>query len=153
MDKINLRKAVSVVVFKNDQFLMVSGKDWPPGAWCFPQGGVKENETHLQAVKRELEEELGTNKFLVLSKSQTEHSYLFPEKIKQKKGYDGQFQTIWFVEFLGDFNEIKPNSEELMQQSWFNENEIIPSMMYPEQKETFEKVLKELNELKQKNIF
>ena len=36
---IRLRQAVSVVVFKGDEFLMVSGKDWPDGAWCFPQGG------------------------------------------------------------------------------------------------------------------
>jgi len=146
-----LRQAVSVVVFKDKEFLMVAGKDWPEGAWCFPQGGVESNESHLAAAQRELLEELGTNKFLILTKSKTDHSYFFPEAIKKKKGYDGQYQTIWFAQFIGDKTEIKP-ALELRKHSWFTRDTVIPNMMYPEQKETFEKVLAELDELRTQRI-
>lgn len=149
---INLRKGVSAVVFKDNKFLMVAGKAWPEGAWCFPQGGVNEEETHLQAIRRELQEEFGNDKFNIISKSKIDHSYEFPEHIKQKKGFDGQYQTIWFVEFLGDPKELKLNTEELSNLSWFEEHEIIPSMMFPEQKETFQKVLEELKTLRESKI-
>lgn len=148
----NLRQAISAVVFKDDKFFMVSGKDWPKGAWCFPQGGVNEKETHIDAVKRELKEELGTERFEILSKSSIDHKYFFPEEIKKKKGFDGQYQTIWFVRLLCEFNELNPDMNELMQHSWFEEHEIIKNMMYPEQKETFSKVLEELRLLIQTKI-
>lgn len=150
---IRLRQAISVVVFKEDKFLMVSGKDWPEGSWCFPQGGINPKETHIKAVKRELQEELGTDKFQILGKSQIEHMYLFPEKIREKKGCEGQYQTIWFAEFIGEFKEIIPNKEELMNQSWFNGNEIIKNMAFPEQIETFKKVLEEFDKLRKNKIF
>ena len=150
---IRLRQAVSVVVFKGDEFLMVSGKDWPDGAWCFPQGGILKGETHFSAVLRELSEELGTDKFRVLGKSRVEHKYLFPEELVGTKGCEGQYQTIWFAEFLGEFGEIKPNKEELMNQSWFKEGDVIKSMMYEEQKETFKKVLEELDYFRKNKIF
>jgi len=150
---IKLRQAVSAVVFKNNKFLMVAGKDWPEGAWCFPQGGINFGETHIKAVKRELQEELGTDKFEILGKSQKEHMYLFPDKIREKKKCGGQYQTIWFVEFIGEIEGINPNKEELMNHAWFEKQEVIPSMMYPEQKETFEEVLKEFIRLKENKIF
>lgn len=151
---IRLRQAISVVVFKGNKFLMVSGKDWPEGAWCFPQGGLATGETHVKAVLRELKEELGTDKFQILGKSQIEHMYLFPtEKIRIKKGCEGQYQTIWFVEFIGEFNEITPDKEELMNQAWFERQDILSSMMYPEQVETFKKVLEEFDKLKESRIF
>ena len=144
---IKLRQAVSAVIFKQDKFLMMSGKDWPEGSWAFPQGGIESGETHIEAVERELREELGTNNFKILSKSKIEHMYLFPAKIKEKKGCEGQYQTIWFVEFRGNPEEIIPN-EELVQISWFKRDEILTNMKFPEQIETFTEVLNELDKLR-----
>lgn len=150
---IKLRQAVSAIVFKDNKFLMVSGKDWPKGSWCFPQGGIKAKETHIRAVERELKEELGTDKFKILGKSAIDHMYLFPDKIRKKKGCGGQYQTIWFVELLGDTSEIKKSGDELMNLGWFNDENIIPSMMYPEQKEVFSRILEEFKQLRKDKIF
>jgi len=149
---IRLRQAVSAVLFRNGKFLMVAGADWPEGAWCFPQGGLDIDEKHFDAVQRELKEELGTDKFRVLMKSKTEHMYLFPQKIQEKKKCEGQYQTIWFAEFLGEFDEISMNAQELSRYSWFDKEDVVKSMMYPEQKEVFEKVLDELSKLQKEGI-
>lgn len=150
---IKLRQAISAVVFKEDKFLMVAGKDWPEGAWCFPQGGINLGETHFETVVRELKEELGTDNFRILSKSKIDHMYLFPDKIREKKGCEGQFQTIWFVEFLGEFNDIVMDSEELSKYAWFEKDKIIENMMYKEQKEVFERILNEWSKLREDKIF
>ena len=151
--KIRLRQAVSAVIFRGDKFFMVTGKDWPEGSWCFPQGGILAGETHFHAVEREVMEELGTDKFKILGKSAIDHMYLFPKNIAEKKGCEGQYQTIWFVDFFGDESEIKPNKEELTQCSWFSEEDVISSMAFPEQKETFTKVLLEFRELRSEKIY
>ena len=148
-----LRRAISAVVFKEDKFLLVAGKDWPENAWCFPQGGLNNEETQFDAVKRELKEEFSSEKFEVLAKSKIEHSYLFPIAIAEKKGFDGQYQTIWFVRFLGNFNEIKSNKEELSKFFWFDKEDVVKNMRYPEQKETFIEVLKEFDKLREERVF
>ena len=150
---IRLRQAVSAVLFKGDKFLMVSGKSWGDKCWCFPQGGILEKETHFGAVKRELKEELGTDKFEVIGKANIDHTYLFPKKIVEKRGCEGQFQTIWFVHFLGKPEDIKFQEEEISNHKWFDQNEIISSMEFPEQKETFSKVLEEFDKLRRDLIF
>lgn len=150
---IRLRQAVSAVLFKKDKFLMVSGKEWEDNSWCFPQGGILEGETHFKAVKRELKEELGTDKFEIIGKTSIEHTYLFPKKIADKKKCEGQFQTIWFVHFYGNPDEITFQEEEIANHKWFNRDEIISNMAFPEQKETFSKVLEEFDKLREDLIF
>lgn len=149
---IKLRQAVSAVVFREDKFLMVVGKDWPEGAWCFPQGGINKDETHLVAITRELKEELGTEKFRVLTKSEIDHMYLFPDKTRRKKEYEGQFQTIWFVEFFGEFDSVTLKTNELLKHQWFDKNAVVENMLYPEQKEVFSRALIELDNLRKNNI-
>ncbi len=149
---IKLRQGVSAVLFKGSKFLMVAGTDWPDGAWCFPQGGINIGETHIKAIKRELIEELGTDRFRILTKSETDHMYLFPSNIRKKKGFHGQFQTIWFVEFLGEFDGISMDKTELSKYGWFDKEDVVKSMMYPEQKEVFERVLVELTKLQSSGI-
>jgi hypothetical protein len=52
-----------------------------------------------------------------------------------------------------NFNTIRELSKEISGHNWFNRDEIIFSMAFPEQKETFEKVLKEFENLRRENIF
>jgi len=77
--------------------LVCERSDWP-GCWQFPQGGVKKNETLLEALHREVEEELGLRPgdYRILS-SQGPYRYLFAGE-RKKGGYDGQEQQY----FLGE---------------------------------------------------
>jgi len=66
--------------------------------WQFPQGGIDKGEEVQEALFRELEEEIGTDKATVLAEYPEWISYDFPEKIAQKmKPYKGQIQRYFLL--------------------------------------------------------
>lgn len=67
------------------------------GAWQFPQGGVDGKETDLQALAREVMEEVGipAEDYKVVD-SREGYYYLYPRYIRVKKKWDGQKQ-IYFL--------------------------------------------------------
>ena len=68
------------------------------GAWQFPQGGIDEGENPKDALFRELEEEIGTNKIDIIAEFPNWVSYEFPKSIAKKmKPYDGQIQKYFLV--------------------------------------------------------
>ena len=66
--------------------------------WQFPQGGIDDGEEVEEALFRELEEEIGTNKAHVLSEYPEWISYDFPPKIAKKMSpYKGQTQRYFLL--------------------------------------------------------
>ncbi|EHP30394.1 hydrolase, MutT/NUDIX family [Sulfurimonas gotlandica GD1] len=66
--------------------------------WQFPQGGIDEGEEVHEALFRELEEEIGTDKVKIIAEYPTWISYDFPPKIaKNMKPYKGQKQKYFLV--------------------------------------------------------
>lgn len=54
-----------IIVNSKGEFLLqkktLDYKGWPGGPWCFFGGAIEKNEKPLEAIKRELKEELGIN--------------------------------------------------------------------------------------------
>ncbi|WP_294966904.1 RNA pyrophosphohydrolase [Sulfurimonas sp.] len=66
--------------------------------WQFPQGGIDEGEEVQEALLRELEEEIGTNKIEIVAEYPEWISYDFPPKIAKKMSpYKGQKQKYFLV--------------------------------------------------------
>ena len=66
--------------------------------WQFPQGGIDEGEEVKEALFRELEEEIGTDKVKIIAEYPEWISYDFPPKIAKKmKPWIGQKQRYFLV--------------------------------------------------------
>jgi 8-oxo-dGTP diphosphatase len=57
----SLRRGVVAVIRRAEKFLVIrrSAHVEAPGSYCFPGGGIEDGETEVQALQRELQEELG----------------------------------------------------------------------------------------------
>ena len=96
------RPGVGVVVVGEDGRLLVGRRIRAigPEQWQFPQGGIDEGESPLEASLRELEEEIGTRDVEVLAELARPLRYDLPADIRPAprwaKRYRGQEQR-WFA--------------------------------------------------------
>ncbi len=71
--------------------------------WQFPQGGIDEGEEVKEALFREMEEEIGTDKAEIIAEYPEWISYDFPDKIAKKmKPYKGQTQRYFLLKLKDD---------------------------------------------------
>lgn len=88
-----------VVVFTNDnRHILVCERSDVPGAWQLPQGGIEPGESALNAVYREMREELGCDRFHIKKEASGLVKYKFPDDLSSPitKKWIGQSQA-WFL--------------------------------------------------------
>ncbi len=109
------RPNVAILLVRKDGRLLICERMKVKGAWQFPQGGVDEGETLIEALKREVQEEISLlpSSYDVLE-MRGGYRYVYPDSIKKKKKrkgwFDGQEQT-YFRCFLHD-EEAEINIEQ-----------------------------------------
>ncbi len=83
--------------------LFVAERSDIEGAWQFPQGGIDEGEQPEEALFRELEEEIGTQKVKIIAEYPEWITYDFPDAIKERmKPFIGQKQRYFLVRLEND---------------------------------------------------
>lgn len=97
----NYRPNVAAIVLSSHypnicEFFMGERSDIQ-GIWQFPQGGIDEGEDPLEALYRELEEEIGTNNIEVIAQYPHWLSYDFPKEIQKKYQFCGQTQRYFLI--------------------------------------------------------
>lgn len=100
LDKDGYRPNVGIIVL-NDQHQVLIGRRKEEGAWQFPQGGIQQDETPLQAMYRELYEEIGlqAHDVKVLGHTKEWLYYDVPQEFIRpynRTNYRGQKQ-IWYL--------------------------------------------------------
>jgi putative (di)nucleoside polyphosphate hydrolase len=107
------RKAVSAVIKNRTGLIFICQSSNNKKGWQLPQGGVRKGENLVDAIHRELIEELGSNKFRVRYKIEGEYFYDWPIHHKQKPDkIIGQSLTFFLVQYEGNDYDFKiPNSE------------------------------------------
>jgi putative (di)nucleoside polyphosphate hydrolase len=119
-------------------------------AWQMPQGGIDPGETPRQAAMRELEEEIGTAKAVLLGESRVWLKYDLP--IELAGGiwggrYRGQQQKWFVMRFIGSDADINLATEHPEFDAWqWVAPERLPDLIVPFKRQLYIDILAEFRE-------
>lgn len=100
--------------------------------WQFPQGGIDSGESAQAAVLREMGEELGTSAFKILTHIPNVHVYEWPTWYTFVKGYKGQNQDLFVLEFIGKDEDIDlAKAAELHEWRWVSNDHVLSQLAQP----------------------
>lgn len=141
------QKSAAIIINENKEFLLVQLQTYTEGYWNFSGGGIDEGETKEQALKRELKEELGTDKFEILEESKVKNQYDWPDFVvakrlrKEGKTYKGQIMNQFIAKFTGKDSNIKLQEEEIRKYKWVKHEDMQEHLIFPYQWENFKAVI------------
>jgi len=118
-----LRTNVLGVILDDDDNVLIVSRANDPLHWQFPQGGVNEGEVAEDAIVRELEEELGTADFEIITVCPEKHSYRWAESLIRDE-HVGQEQTIFILRFTGNSKDIELDQRELGGFLWVHPSQV-----------------------------
>ena len=129
-NQLPLRIGVGIVLLNHENNIFVGKRiDNPKSSWQMPQGGVDQNESFLQAARRELEEETGIKSVKLIKTLDGWLKYDLPENLLGKLWngkYRGQKQKWFVMKFLGKTDEINVNTKnpEFFDWKWIKPSEL-----------------------------
>jgi putative (di)nucleoside polyphosphate hydrolase len=154
------RPCVGIVLLNREGLIWIGHRNdvnWnDSGTWQMPQGGIDEGEDPAFAARRELLEEVGTDKAKLIAETSVWHHYDLPPNMigVVLHGYRGQKQKWFAMRFLGedsDFNILAPptgHAPEFDAWRWASAEEVIGSII-AFKRPVYEAVLKEFRPLVQ----
>ncbi len=114
-------------------------------AWQMPQGGIDDGEEPAAAARRELAEEIGTDKAEILAESPGWIPYDLPESLADKvwKGrYRGQTQKWFAMRFTGSDSDIDINTKHPEFDAWrWAAMDDLPNLIVPFKRDVYEQVV------------
>ena len=95
------RPNVAVLMVNDDGKLLLCERRDFRNSWQFPQGGVDRGETLVQALHREMDEELGLEPvhYRIITQKGG-YRYQFPTNLRRFRKYVGQEQTYFLAKLL-----------------------------------------------------
>lgn len=100
------RPNVAALLVNAWDMLFIGERLGVPGAWQFPQGGADPGEKLVDALYREVREEIGVRRrHLEVIDARGGYRYYFRDRVK-RRGFSGQEQTYYLCRFLGSDDDI-----------------------------------------------
>jgi putative (di)nucleoside polyphosphate hydrolase len=146
------RPCVGIMLFNRDGLVFVGRRiDQTVEGWQMPQGGIDDGETPDEAGLRELNEEVGTNKAVILREHPEWLCYDLPPHllgVALHGRYRGQKQKWLAMRFTGDDKDINiaTPEPEFAQWKWLAV-EALPRLIVPFKRDTYAKVIAEFRDL------
>lgn len=139
-----LRKAVGAFIVNSERkFLLLKRRDQTGFMyWDIMRGGIEKGERPLQALKRELKEELGIDGIGKTKRLSLSFSFEFPGRLKKIVGFDKQNVELFFVE-LGK-EKIKIDKKEILGFEFVDKREFLKKATFETARKAFEKMNKKL---------
>lgn len=112
------RKCAGAVLFNEEgKVLICARNDLKHDDWQFPQGGIEDGETAVEAARRELFEETSVKSVQFVTALEEGQRYTFPEFIlekRKKRGIHNPGQDLYWClfRFTGKDSEINLNTAE-----------------------------------------
>lgn len=147
------RRGVGAIVVNAEGRVLVAQRiDAPGEAWQLPQGGIRKGEKARAALRRELAEEIGTDRFKIIAESARRHRYDLPKALADRvwKGrYRGQKQRWFVLRFTGTDTDIDlavSDQPEFTAWRWVRIEEL-PDLAVDFKRRLYEELVAEFSEL------
>lgn len=147
-DDRHYRKGVGIILLDAQGRVLMAQKH-KTKLWQFPQGGVDQGEKEVTAAWREMHEEIGTQKALLLGETKRVHTYLLPWHSLWRLRFKGQSQRWFLFLFQGTDEDINLNCESIPEFSswcWVDPKEVL-KVSYSKKRDLYAKVLEEFSPL------
>ena len=102
------RPNVSAIVLNEKNEILLCERNDITGAWQPPQGGIDGEESPLEALKREVEEEIGIQEFELIDSLPEPLFYDWPEEL-HRDGFIGQKQWYFLIKINSPINLTNNN--------------------------------------------
>lgn len=122
-----------------------------PGAWQMPQGGIDGDEALEAAARREMLEEIGTDRATLLQESRVWRAYDLPPELARRMWggrYRGQTQRWLAFRFDGEDKDIRLEGPHQEFSAWrWVEPERLPELIVPFKRDIYLSVVAEFRPL------
>ncbi len=146
------RRGAGAMLFNGDGKVFVGHRSDTDGeAWQMPQGGIEKGEKPRRAALRELAEEIGTDKFVIIAKSSCWLTYDFPKELAVRiwnAKYRGQKQRWFALGFTGVDGDIDLDTRHPEFDDWkWADIETLPDQVVPFKRRVYEQLVAEFRHL------
>lgn len=152
MQSLPYRLGVGVMLLNKEGLVFVAKRiDMVSEAWQMPQGGIDQGEEPLACARRELKEEIGTDKAVLLKESPKWFTYDLPKELIPKiwgGKYRGQKQKWFAMRFTGENTDINLQTEapEFSAWQWIPLQQL-PDIIVPFKRELYQQLIEEFRDV------
>ena len=132
------RKVRAMIVNGCGEVLLVRPHGYRENAWTFAGGGVEDGETPVEAMRRELAEELGVGLEAELVALPVTNRFVYSVAHKSKRGldHDGQDAVMFLCRVAND-TPLTIQAEEIAEARWFAANDAAMAFPVTKQREVY----------------